>query len=215
MRVQAATQIIEQMDPIELRERTRSEHAAVEASMPLMQDALSRELYVAVLRSLYPLVRGWEQWATDAAPERLRPLVQARRRASLLAEDIRFFGQQPPDDVVALIALDARLSETLPGSSAYDAVFLGAMYVIEGSTLGGQFIARHVEQIFDLAPGLGDSYFRAYANQTGPMWLEVKSHLVALDPDETDGVVDAAKAMFSLFQRQLDPAPAEIPAHAN
>lgn len=191
------------MDPNELRERTRSEHGAVEACMPLMQETLTRELYVTVLRCLYSIVNDWETWAAQHVPTSLLPLLAARKRSPLLLEDLRFFGahtdQQPsavPD------ALDG-LCSTGPSSSAGAANFLGAMYVIEGSTLGGQYIARHVEELLGLQPGEGDAYFRGYGDRTGSMWTEFKQHLLDIDDTEADRAVAAAKVMFGAFGDSL------------
>jgi heme oxygenase len=78
--------------------------------------------------------------------------------------------------------------------------FFGAMYVMEGSTLGGQLIARHVEVALHLSEGQGSSYFRGHGSQTGPLWKEFCEMLKLRIPDEqTDAVVVSAKAMFSTF----------------
>lgn len=192
------------MNPNDLRQRTRSEHEAVEACMPVMQESLTRDEYIHVLRCLYPVVNAWERWALDSAPAKFLPLVQARQRTALLAEDLRFFGRQPPSDTAPVAPVLDRLAEaTDSGSSAYDAVFLGAMYVMEGSTLGGQQIARHVEHVLGLVPGEGDGYFRGYGDRTGPMWMEFKRHLSALHDSETDRAVEAARAMFDAFGKSL------------
>jgi heme oxygenase (biliverdin-IX-beta and delta-forming) len=44
---------------------------------------------------------------------------------------------------------------------------LGAMYVMEGSTLGGQLIARHVELVLGLTAGQGNAHFRGHNERTG------------------------------------------------
>jgi heme oxygenase len=80
------------------------------------------------------------------------------------------------------------------------ASFFGTMYVMEGSTLGGQIIARHVEKVLHLRGGQGNSYFRGHGNRTGPLWKEFCAMLQLRIPDEqTDAVVISAKAMFSTF----------------
>ena len=48
-----------------------------------------------------------------------------------------------------------------------DATLLGAMYVMEGSTLGGQLIARHVELVLGLTAGQGNAHFRGHNERTG------------------------------------------------
>src|SRR5580693_9409415 len=80
------------------------------------------------------------------------------------------------------------------------ASLLGAMYVMEGSTLGGQLIARHVELVLGLTAGQGNAYFRGHNERTGQLWKEFCHALRTNVPDsETDAVIAAAKAMFGVF----------------
>ncbi len=83
--------------------------------------------------------------------------------------------------------------------AALRAGFLGAWYVMEGSTLGGRFIARHVETVLGLEPGVGDAYFRGHGEATGGLWRETTA-LVAAMPDElSDVLIAAAKRTFIAF----------------
>lgn len=88
---------------------------------------------------------------------------------------------------------------TLPEMSNLSSLF-GMMYVMEGSRLGGQFIACHVETVLHLADGAGYSYFRGNGNQTWPMWKEFCEMLKLRVPDnQTEAVVVSAKAMFATY----------------
>ena len=78
-------------------------------------------------------------------------------------------------------------------------IFLGRMYVMEGSTLGGQYIARHVEETLGIRPGEGNSYFRGYGDATGERWREFREVLKALPDTETDTVIASAREMFAIF----------------
>ena len=74
------------------------------------------------------------------------------------------------------------------------------MYVMEGSRLGGQMIARHVEEVLGLVPGRGDAYFRGFEEKTGSMWKESVGVLEARVGDgEEEAAVRAAREMFGLF----------------
>lgn len=152
------------MDLRLLREETRAQHEATEAQLPLADAELSREQYGQVLQCFYRFVHGWESWAGKHAPARLNALVAERQRSPLLTRDLEFLGIPVPADA------EERQPGRFPGlpagdqkdSPEYEAAFLGAMYVMEGSTLGGQYIARHVEDVLYLTPGEGDAYFRGY-----------------------------------------------------
>ena len=87
-----------------------------------------------------------------------------------------------------------------PLSLAATMMCLGAMYVIEGSTLGGQLIGRHVERVLGLTAGQGNAYFRGHNERTGQLWKEFCDALRTKVPDrETDTVIAAAKTMFGVF----------------
>jgi heme oxygenase len=77
---------------------------------------------------------------------------------------------------------------------------LGAMYVMEGSTLGGQLIARQFQRTLHLNEGKGDAFFRGYEDQTGPMWREFCDVLkMRVTDEETESAVLSAKAMFTPY----------------
>jgi heme oxygenase (biliverdin-IX-beta and delta-forming) len=74
------------------------------------------------------------------------------------------------------------------------------MYVMEGSTLGGQLIAKQLQKTLHLSAGKGDAYFRGHGDQTGPMWREFCEMLkVRVTDEETESAVLSAKAMFATY----------------
>jgi heme oxygenase len=48
----------------------------------------------------------------------------------------------------------------------------GCLYALEISTLGGQFVARHLNRSFGIGPGAGCSFFDSYGGQAIRMWGE-------------------------------------------
>jgi heme oxygenase len=177
------------LDIRRLRQETEVDHRAVEGAVPLMQEGLLTEQYVQCLQRIYGVVATWEDRAAQVAPQWLQPALTARQRRPLLELDLAWFG---------VTKYDERRPE-LPEMNDLASLF-GTMYVMEGSTLGGQFIARHVETALHLSEGRGNSYFRGHGNQTGLMWQEFCEMLKLRIPDEqTEAVVLSAKAMFSTF----------------
>ena len=195
----------ERVDLRTLREATQEQHEGVEALLPLTGSTLDVVQYKRVLQAFYAVVQGWETWAAVHVPTRLKALIQERQRAPLLLRDLHFFGLglgPGPGSGWALPngnlqGIHCLLTGVRPDSEQHEAVFLGAMYVMEGSTLGGQYIARHVERLFGLAPGKGDAYFRGYGEQTGAMWSAFRHMLGAVPEQHTDTVIAAAKATFA------------------
>lgn len=171
-----------------LRQETEADHHAAEEALPLMQPDLDTAKYVHYLRKLYGVVAAWEEQAPSFAPDWLRALLVARGRKSFLNRDLAWFGIPELRARAALPAMD-----NLP-------TLLGAMYVMEGSTLGGKIISRHVAETLHLTQGHGDAFFRGHGSQTGPYWKEFCEVLKTRIPDDqTDIVIASAKAMFATF----------------
>jgi heme oxygenase (biliverdin-IX-beta and delta-forming) len=173
------------LDMQKLRRGTEASHQAIEGTSPLMGRNLDEAQYIQCLHNMYGVVAAWEECSVQFAPAWLQATL-ARGRKGFLEEDLARFG---------VFELDVS-RPTLPDLKELPDL-LGAMYVMEGSTLGGQIIARHVETVLHLSEGPGCSYFRGHGDQTGPMWKEFCDllKLRVLD-DQTDAVIDGANAMF-------------------
>ncbi len=193
------------MDPRALRDATRAEHEATEATMPLGGADLTRETYIRVLQALEPMVRSWERWAEHNAPADLRVLVERRRRSHLLRADLRALGAESAGGREPAIGWDAVVQRRAGDVSAeeFEAAFLGAMYVMEGSTLGGRFIARHVETVLGLEPGVGDAYFQGHGESTGSLWRDVTARIAAVPETRAEWVIEVARATFRAFGEAL------------
>jgi heme oxygenase len=173
----------------QLRRETLPDHNAVEQSVPLMDEELDVDTYVSSLLKLHGIIAAWEEWAAPNAPGWIQPLLAARRREQLLTLDLTWFGAD------ASAGARPALTEIRDAAG-----LLGAMYVMEGSTLGGQLIARHVERVLKLTAGQGSAYFRGHKEQTGKLWKELCDVLQTKVPDsETDAVIAGAKAMFGVY----------------
>jgi heme oxygenase len=180
-----------------LRTATTPEHERVEALMPLMSANLTRADYIGVLQHIYPLLAGWELWAKAHAPAEYATLLATRQRSSLLASDLAHFGSSLPATHFP--------AQQVPALGESPAAFLGAMYVIEGSTLGGQHIARHIEPLLNLSADGGTAYFRGYGEHTGEQWREFKAALAAVPDEQGETLILAAKGMFTVFGEAILP----------
>ncbi|WP_419805385.1 biliverdin-producing heme oxygenase [Terriglobus sp.] len=190
------------MDLKLLREATRPEHEATEATVSLMGPELTRAEYVTVLQRFHRVVCAWESVAAAEAPAALAELVAQRGRCGSIVTDLRFFGtetQGNPPDVLLQQIRDLVEANGRDEGDERTSRFLGAMYVLEGSTLGGQYIAHHVEAALQLQPGEGDRFFRGYGKETMPKWREFQQALVAIPDEQSDIVIAAAKGMFGIF----------------
>ncbi len=154
-----------------------------------MNSGLTRGEYIVYLQQMHGIVSEWEETAIIHAPEWMRGLLIARRRKQMLEHDLTHFD-------VAAVSVQRPVLPTVSG----EAGLLGLMYVMEGSTLGGQLIARHVEETLGLKAGQGNAYFRGHGQQTGAMWKEFCEVLRTRVPDQASGtVIRGAKEMFRVF----------------
>ncbi len=79
---------------------------------------------------------------------------------------------------------------------------LGALYVLEGSTLGGVQIARALKN--RVGNGLGNAllFFVGRGERQGAMWRELVENLSHCDEDDEEAMQaeDAAVATFKAFE---------------
>lgn len=178
-----------------LKSETQALHEATEARMPVMDPALTREAYAGLLAQLYALV----------APLETR-LLALDLPASLSLED-RLKTPALRRDLAALgAAIPPERADGLPASVPEG---LGSLYVLEGGTLGGQIISRHLGPRLGLEAGAGLAYFSGYGPQTGPMWKRFGEAMTReVSPEEEAAVVRGARETFLAFGRALDTRPA-------
>jgi heme oxygenase len=182
-----------------LRQATAADHRAVEDSIPLMSNDLTLQTYLATLQRIYGIATAWETATEEQAPKQMQPMLRDRRRASRIVDDIRALGSEllPP------------VQPEMPNLRS-EAEFLGAMYVMEGSRLGGIFIAKHVVSVLRIKEGFGDTYFRGDPLKTGSMWREFLEYLrIRVPEDGTANVIQGAKLMFQLYGTWMSDLPAE------
>src|SRR5690606_10161906 len=92
------------------------------------------------------------------------PDAAQRRKAAWIMEDIHFFrpAYQPAFTTSSTPEINS-LSQAI-----------GALYVIEGSTLGGQVICKMVAQKLDISHAGGFKFFSGYGEETLSMWGNFK-----------------------------------------
>lgn len=178
-----------------LRHETRDLHDRIEANPRfgrLMATDLTQGEYRQILVGLLGHHRPVEAALAAAAP--LLPaalgVADRLRRTALLEADLRALGL----DGTAIADLPACPPLALATAEAA----WGTLYMLEGATLGGQVIARHLAATLGLGPGNGASALVPYGDQTGTQWRGFKAALEATAPGlDADAVVDAARRAFT------------------
>ena len=81
---------------------------------------------------------------------------------------------------------------------------LGALYVTEGSTLGGQIITQMITKQLGIGDRVGFSFFNAYGADTLYRWQNLKSIINrSRNEQEENEMIDTAVATFSTFNDWL------------
>lgn len=184
-----------------LRTGTAAEHERLERSLDLLDPELDRLRLTTVLTRMHGFWRsaedGLDDWARRFPADAAAVTWDARRRAALFAGD--------------LDALDAAPSDHAPGLAPVAGTdeALGRLYVLEGSTLGGTFIDRHLAGLPQLS-GVRLRAFSPYGGETGAMWhafREVTRARVARGGDP-DVMLAAATGTFRALARWCAPSAA-------
>lgn len=171
-----------------LKRETRASHEQLERLNPL---PTTRADYAVQLAAFYGFVAPWEERLAAALPES-DPIRAGRAKTAWLASDLAYFGYD-------VAAIPQASGASLPSTASRPQI-LGAAYVLEGSTLGGQMISQHVERTFGFSGGEGYRFHRSYGPQVGAQWQAFRAELLRASSPETDPIiVQAARETFDLI----------------
>ena len=183
-----------------LRAATAQSHETVERTLDLLDPGLDRQRLTAVLGRLHGFwsaaEAGLDAWSHRRPADAARLQWARRRRAHLFAADLTALGA-PSGDLAVPALPDVPVTD--------DA--LGRLYVLEGSTLGGTFIDRHLSGLAALGEGVRVRAFAPYGLETGAMWhayrQRTREHVTAGgDPRR---VVGAARDTFAALAEWCRP----------
>lgn len=174
-----------------LRDATHAAHVRLNHHRLLagmLRPGYERASYARVLVAYFHFYRTLE-----AAIERYLDQVKlgfdygTRRKTAWLASDLRVLGIDPD-------APDWLPPQAPAGVAILSAPQLvGALYTIEGSTLGGQLIARHLALNLGLTPASGARFFHGYGARTPARW----THFLSFMETQCEGDAERAQAARS------------------
>jgi len=154
----------------QLRERTAPLHREIESLLRLPGAICSRADYqdwLGHFLGLYdPLQRvlvTFSEW------ESLGLMMSARDHTGCLVDDLVALGIDPRE-------LPRASPELLPDLPTFGHA-LGALYVIEGATLGGRLILRDLEPRIGVAIAGATRFFGGRGETVGPMWQSFRTAL--------------------------------------
>ena len=171
-----------------LREATASRHAAIDTLLALRQP-FGAAHYTCVLQGFATFLTAWEPRMAQVLPPQWQSWFAASTRLHLVQQDLAALGLPPAPPLVA---------SATPNTPA---AALGSLYVLEGSALGGQFIAAAARRQLGLTPDHGTAYFHGCGSATAARWREFLARLDAdlASPAARAQAVQGANATFDVL----------------
>lgn len=181
-----------------LRQETAESHQKLEdnpLSKAILHPSVSVKDYQSYLVALFGLTIACEDQVFPAISHVITDLA-GRYKSRLIIDDLLATGLSEAE-------IDTLRVHRFEFSSVAEA--LGIMYVLEGSTLGGKILYRHVHEVLGLTPENGASYFWGYGAQTGNLWKSFISSLTQFvdEHEERDKVIASAKNTFTIIDSWL------------
>jgi len=181
-----------------LKSETAHLHRRIEQVVPLLRPGFDKLAYRTYLGRLLGFQRPFEERLSASSAGLLAFGLDfaPRRRAGLLVNDLVSLGQSQAEvDTLPDCA-------ALPAAASLAEVF-GCLYVLEGSTLGGQVLLRRLGPTLDLTAEHGLRFLAGSGPLTGPMW---KAFGAALGRFEAQGCDAAAviRGACETFAAQMD-----------
>ena len=177
----------------QLKTDTLTNHQQSEKLLVVRMKAIrSVEDYVGLLQIFYSYFSGLEEKIDQYITVAELPDYQQRRKSAALAQDIEDLGGTP---------VEKASGEALPVIENIAQAY-AALYVIEGSTLGGKIISKMMAQQLRIIDGKGLAFFGGYGDNTESMWEKFKQTLNkhAKSANEEIEIVNTANQTFIKFK---------------
>ena len=182
-----------------LRTGTGLLHVALEQRLPFFSERLDAQWYRRLLQAYYGFYQPMEAALYDSGliPDGYEPVL--RVKTPTLVHDLDALG------------LTDHAIHALPRCTQLPvldtpAACLGALYVLEGATLGGNILRKQMSERLGLEAHNGCAFLYVYGEATGRQWKAFMDFLgsVPLDAQARGETVQAARSTFSCFEHWLE-----------
>ncbi len=181
-----------------LRSATHAAHAQIEGAVRLLPEP-TRTRYLWFLEKQYGFYVPLEaRWAECVALPAGFDWDQVTRAVPMLVKDLLALGVDPAG---------LPLCRSMPDLGT-TARALGVLYVVEGSTLGSQVLARRIKEVLGIGPDDGAAFVQGHGPRTRPNWEAVCSLLETfgvVQPQAIGELLASAADCFACLRRWLDP----------
>ena len=187
-----------------LKAATSSEHDQLETQMfvgQIMSKMLSIEQYHKILMTNYLIHASYEEMLCSTIPADLAKTLnlEERKKLKALEKDLLQAELAP-----AVVVTPNNRNWTLWSA-------LGAMYVLEGATLGGKVIYKQLLANPNFTNSRLDlNYYNIYGDQLMAKWTQFVTILNSVKEEHHQEVIDGAKAMFNEISQKVQEAVAAV-----
>jgi len=174
-----------------LKQATQADHDTLEGLMfvhQIMGGTLNLQQYKQILATNYLVHKRFEDTLVNGLDATTASAlgISKRRKLDALAADMLELNMDAPEPNADSISFENQ------------AEILGALYVLEGATLGGNVIVKRLKinpQLNDL--NLGFHYYQVYGESLIPNWKKFVEVLNSQPEDTDDAAINGAKKMFN------------------
>ena len=177
-----------------LKSGTEQQHKEIEAIIDPMKNFSSLDAYKGHVLKTWTLYRPLEADLAELDWSSVKIDFASRRKTPLLEQDLRLLGvpyASPSNDKRSLRQMNMDFA-------------LGCLYVLEGATLGGQVISRHLAKL-GIGAENGGRFFNGYGTKTGEMWKSFQASATSycVSDDQIDEAVNGANWTFEKFRYSM------------
>lgn len=186
----------------EIKAATKAAHQQLEKAVVLRLKNIRSDVdYAEFLKHFYAYFYVVEQAIAPFITAEVLPDYAERRNSAYLRRDIEALGSN-------LSELPAAVAPTV--NTTVEA--LGAMYVLEGSIMGGPYIVQLLQKQ-GIAKGF--SFFSGYGETMGRMWggFTAVLNTAAVSPEQREAAISKASETFSKFGDVFLGTVNEVPAN--
>ncbi len=183
-----------------LRQETSEAHLSIEQSPPMraiFADTYTLAEYHRLLQHLFVFYSPFERAVFDTLSPPLAAELGSRKKTGWLRQDLEAAGEGSQPQMVAPVPRFESDEERM-----------GALYVLEGATLGGKLIRKRLLGHFggDVSETL--HFYSGYGAQAGAQWTSFRAILARLfdhaDASTQSRVVRGANVTFAALEKWLD-----------
>jgi heme oxygenase len=184
----------------QLRGRTAALHQQLEElplSKSLMSENISLSTYGWYLSCMKEVMKAFDNQILPQIASQI-PQASDRPKYDAIEADLNHLA----GNGVQIQAASPLQMPAMPN----DAFAWGMAYVIEGSTLGGRVILKHITPKLGVTEELGARFFAGYGAGTGPMWKSFLEAMTsyALTHHAGEQIIHGALAGFGMIARHFE-----------